>query len=75
MGNGDRQADAAKIHEANDRCVRQILDYLLTSQGYTGNFSGRVVNGKIEVLKFEHTHLIDDHGKMGRAVRHDPENL
>ncbi len=75
MGNGVREVDRAKIHEANDRCMRQFLDYLLTSHGYTGNFSGRCVNGKIEMLKFDHTHPGDSHGRMGPAARHDPDNL
>lgn len=75
MGNGDRKPDEASIHEANDRTVRQLLDYLLTSKGFTGYFSGRCVNGKIEILKFEHTHPVDSHGEMKEAVRHDPEKL
>lgn len=76
MGNGDREADKARIHEANDRTVKALLDYLLTSKGFTGYFVGRVVQGKIEMLKFEHTHPIDGHGRMGHAlVRHDADRL
>lgn len=76
MGNGDTKRDTAKIFEANQRLVSKILDYLLTASGYTGYFSGRVRDGRIELVKFEHTHLVDGHGKMGSAdLRHDPDRL
>lgn len=75
MGNGDTKRDTAKIFEANQRTMQQLLDYLLTSEGFTGNFSGRCFLGKIEMLKLEHTHPVDSHGRMGPAARHDPEKL
>ena len=75
MGNGDRQKDVTKIYEANRRTADQLLDYLLTSHGFTGYFSGRCVDGRIVLMKFEHTHPVDAHGDMKEAVRHDPEKL
>jgi hypothetical protein len=54
--------------DANQRTLELLGGFLLTSEGFTGYISLRVVRGKIEVVRSEATVAVDDRGRWRTAM-------